>query len=79
MSTDEIVKLFKELGFPAAVAAFVLWRLEARLREMVAALGAVRETLATIVRQGAEAKHELEKHIDGPPPSEPPDRRRGWG
>ena len=61
MSADDVVKLFKEIGFPAAVAAFVLWRLEARLREMVEALHAVKAALATVVTQAAEAARELAK------------------
>jgi len=38
MTADEMVKLFRELGFPAAVAIFVLWRVEARLVEIKDAL-----------------------------------------
>lgn len=41
MSLDELVKVVRELGFPIAVAAFVLWRLEARLRELTHAITAL--------------------------------------
>jgi hypothetical protein len=71
MSTDDVVKLFRELGFPAAVAAFVLWRLEARLKEVVDALTSVRLALAAMIRQGAEAARVLDK-APQPDPFTPP-------
>lgn len=46
MSVEQVVKLFSDLGFPAGVAIFVLWRVETRLREITAALVDVRLTLA---------------------------------
>lgn len=52
MTTDDIIKLFRELGFPAAVAAFVLWRVEARLTE-------IRDSLLRL--------HELVRALAQPP------------
>ena len=45
MSTDDLIKIFREIGFPAAVAGFVLWRLEGALREVVKTLVEVRLAL----------------------------------
>jgi hypothetical protein len=38
MTADDLIKLFRELGFPAGVAIFVLWRVEARLKELTTAV-----------------------------------------
>jgi len=56
---DEWVKLFREIGFPAAVAAFVLWRLEATLREVVRELINVRLAMAAILAQSVKAAEVL--------------------
>lgn len=48
MNADDLIKLFRELGFPAGVAIFVLWRVEARLRELTSAV----QTLALCVARG---------------------------
>jgi hypothetical protein len=61
MSSDEVIKFFRELGFPAAVAAFVLWRIEARLRELSERLALVNLALAALVRIGDETNRTLEK------------------
>lgn len=46
MSADDVIKLFRELGFPAGVAIFVLWRLDAQLARILAALVELRHQLA---------------------------------
>jgi hypothetical protein len=71
MSTDDVVKLFRELGFPAAVAAFVLWRVEARLKEITDALVAVTLALAALIRIGDETNRTLDK-APRPDPFTPP-------
>jgi hypothetical protein len=42
---DDFVKLIRDLGFPVAVAAFILWRLEARLKELTTAIEALRAVI----------------------------------
>jgi hypothetical protein len=42
MIPKEITDLIRDLGFPAAVAAFVLWRLELRLKELTVAITELR-------------------------------------
>ncbi len=51
---DSYIHFIRDIGFPIAVATFVLWRLEQRLKEVVEALGAVNVTLATLVEQGRD-------------------------
>ena len=46
----DAIKLFRDVGFPAGVAAFVLWRLEARLVELTAAIQALEKTVMAMVR-----------------------------
>jgi hypothetical protein len=65
MSAADVVTLFRELGFPAAVAIFVLWRLEARLKEIADKLGTVAGSMNTLIRIGDETNRTLEK---SPPP-----------
>jgi len=65
MSGAEVVTLFRELGFPAAVAIFVLWRLDSRLKEIAEKLVAVHLAMATLIRIGDETNRTLEK---SPPP-----------
>jgi hypothetical protein len=55
VNLDGWVKFAREIGFPAAVAAFVLWRLEAAMREVVRELINVRLTMAAIVGQNEKA------------------------
>jgi hypothetical protein len=55
---DEYVRLFRDLGFPVAVAAFVLLRLEGRLRELTSAITELRVCIA----RSRQADHQ------GPPP-----------
>lgn len=50
MTTDEIIKLFASQGFPAAVAVYVLWRLDARLRDIQEALSKLAVTIARFTR-----------------------------
>lgn len=38
MTIDDAVKIVRELGFPIAVAAYVLWRLDGRLRDLTEAI-----------------------------------------
>jgi hypothetical protein len=47
MNADDLIKLFRELGFPAGVAIFVLWRLESRLSELTHAVTALTLKLYT--------------------------------
>jgi hypothetical protein len=42
VTTDDLIKVFREIGFPAAVAGFVLYRLEGALKEVLKALVEVR-------------------------------------
>ena len=35
MSIDDFVKLIQGVGFPAAIAFFVLWRLDGSMHEMI--------------------------------------------
>lgn len=43
MSETEILKFIRELGFPAAVAFFVLWRLDRTLHEILVELSKLRD------------------------------------
>jgi len=56
---DEWVKLFRELGFPAAVAVYVLWRVDASIRELTRAVYELRTAML-------ERRHPLR-------PQDPPD------
>lgn len=47
MDVDQVIKLVRELGFPIAVAAFVLIRLERRLLELTQAIGQLKAVLLT--------------------------------
>lgn len=46
MSFEQLVQLLREFGFPAAVAAFVLVRLDKRLAEITRALQKILMQLA---------------------------------
>lgn len=46
MTAELVVLLVRDLGFPVAVAAFVLLRIEPRLRELATAIQELRECLA---------------------------------
>ena len=56
MDFAPIATFIKEVGFPAGIAVFVLWRLDRSLREMVAELRAFRES--TVV-----SATDLEQHV----------------
>ena len=45
---DDALRFLREFGFPAAVAVFVLLRLEARLRELTHAVTALRVCIARL-------------------------------
>jgi hypothetical protein len=47
MDLAQAVALFRELGFPVAVAAFVLIRMERRLHELTVAILQLRAVLLT--------------------------------
>lgn len=55
-SLPVIVDAVKTLGFPAAVAGFVLWRVDKTLRDLIVELRAFREVMV-------ETTTGLEKHI----------------
>ncbi len=48
MTFDDLLKLLSTQGFPATVAIFVLWRLDARLREITTALSTLHLELARL-------------------------------
>lgn len=50
---DEWIKLFREVGFPVAVAAFVLFRLERAMHELV---NVVQQLATLIARHEASAQ-----------------------
>lgn len=53
---DEMLKLIGNLGFPIAVAAFLLVRVEQRMDSLTAAIGELREAILMMPReQGAAA------------------------
>lgn len=45
-SFRQLLALVRDLGFPAGVAFFVLWRLEGRLKELTDAVNALRDCLS---------------------------------
>ena len=45
---DEWSKLAREFGFPAAVAFFVLWRLDASLKEVARGVEALRRAILSL-------------------------------
>ena len=56
MTEEQAVRLFTSVGFPVAVAAFVLIRLEKRLADILAALNSLAITLAISRRQGPDGR-----------------------
>lgn len=50
MTAAEIIDLVKNVGFPIAVAGFVLWRLEPRLDKLIEAVRDVSDPDKTLVR-----------------------------
>jgi hypothetical protein len=46
-----LVRLFQAVGFPAAVAGFVLWRLDQALRELARGVNELRHDLARRARE----------------------------
>jgi YvrJ-like protein len=64
VSVKDVIELIRELGFPVAVAAFVLWRLEMRLKELTAAITELRLNCA-LNTYGTH--HQLRTHQ--PPPT----------
>jgi YvrJ-like protein len=63
VSLKDISDLIRELGFPVAVAGFVLWRLEMRLKELTTAITELRLNCA-LNTYGTH--HQLRTHH--PPP-----------
>jgi len=45
---SDLTTLIQQVGFPIAVAIFLLWRYERRLKEMTNVLSEVNTTLTTI-------------------------------
>ena len=43
----DVIRFVRELGFPAVVAFFVLWRLEGAMRDNTAELSKLREAILT--------------------------------
>lgn len=56
MEFKEIISFVRDLGFPAAVALFVLWRLDNRLKELV-------DRLYTMVQEEQRGHMEMVKAI----------------
>ncbi len=55
MSLEDIIKLVQGVGFPAAVAAFVLLRVESRLKELADAVTKLDSSIAVLeVKSGAK-------------------------
>ena len=45
---DDIIKLVQQVGFPIAVAIFLLWRYDKRLGDMVACLNEIKLALQSL-------------------------------
>jgi len=45
---NEWVTIIQQVGFPIAVAIYLLWRYEMRMKEMTDVLGEISKTLAVI-------------------------------
>lgn len=48
---DDAIKLLREFGFPAAVAIFVLWRLDGHVRELARAQWELVSLVRELTRQ----------------------------
>jgi hypothetical protein len=52
---DEMLKIIGNVGFPIAVAAFLLVRVEQRMDSLTAAIGELREAILMMPREQASA------------------------
>jgi len=52
---DEMLKIIGNVGFPIAVAAFLLVRVEQRMDSLTAAIGELREAILLMPREQASA------------------------
>ena len=53
---DDVVKVLRDFGFPTAVAAFVLYRIEPALKNLTAAITELRLCLASRERARTRAQ-----------------------
>lgn len=62
---ESVVHFVQGVGVPAAIAFFVLWRLDARLAELVKEIRQLSEKVSTVLGRSEvleERVHSLERH-----------------
>jgi hypothetical protein len=59
MDLDTVTQFIKEVGFPIAVTAFVLWRFDKRLGELITEIRAFHVQMGSVLSNTAA----LAKHI----------------
>ena len=64
MTAAEIVEIIKTVGFPIAVAAFVLIRLDKRLAEVVRALEALKDAVRAVENEPGATPSRLRPLLD---------------
>ena len=62
---DELVKFFREVGFPAGVAVFVLWRVETAIKDLTRTIS---DLTVALVAQGIEIHPRRARRPEPPPP-----------
>jgi hypothetical protein len=48
MTFDHLITVIKDVGFPIAVAIYLLWRYDQRMKEMADVLGEIAKTMEVI-------------------------------
>ena len=61
MDFETVTKFIKEVGFPIAVAAFLLWRFDRRLGELITEIRAFHVQIGSVITKTSD----LEKHVSG--------------
>ena len=59
MDFETVTKFIKEVGFPIAVAAFLLWRFDKRLGELITEIRAFHVQIGSVITKTGD----LEKHV----------------
>lgn len=61
----EILEFVKAVGVPAAIAFFVLWRLDARLAELIREIRALHAGITQMVADSGRRMDQIDKRLSG--------------